>query len=750
MNFQPPDWTTLAHPRGRLLFSAMGRLWLGSLGVVAATAQAQTSPPLPLSAPGAASAPSAEPTQRVEVSGAADDRRNASVSKFVLTGEDIRRYGDTTLADVLRRVPGVSVGNTSGRANEIRLRGMGNGYTQVLVNGEPVPPGFSMDSISPNLIERIEVQRSATADQSTQAIAGTLAITLRRSLPAGQTELKAGAARADGRPSAGNLSSQIGGRDGKLSWTLGAQLGREENRWPSQTEVAAQDDSGTSLYARRIDTNERQTMWTLALTPRLHWTTDEQRSLTLDGLLQRQHGSYSGQESRTVLSGEPPDFGHSLLTADTHWTQARSSLNWKTQVGADGRLNLKASAALYRRRSSSVMDADDPAGEWIYLSAVESKMEDSSLTLTGKYALGLGDAHSLGLGWDGQHGHRSENRLQDESSSGNYPALDVDESYSALVSRLALYAQDEWTLRPGASAYAGLRWEGLQTRTSGNVLDAVKHRSSVFSPTVQLLWKIPDTRGDQLRLSLARTYKAPTARELIPRRWVTADNSATKPNYQGNPDLLPELAWGLDLGYERYLSGDGFIGANVYGRRIAQVVTQRIYEDNGTWITSPYNHGGARVLGLELEAKAKLRSLLGADSADMDLRSGLTRNWSRVDQVPGPGNSVNQQAPLTLNLGADWRLASAPLTLGASYGFEKRGSVRLSELHHVSGNPKRTLDAYGLWKVNPSTRLRLTLANLLAPTDTVNTLYHDDSLSQQQQISTRSFPSLRLGLELNL
>jgi outer membrane receptor for ferrienterochelin and colicin len=77
-------------------------------------------------------------------------------------------------------LPGVTVDGVAGRDRTIRLRGLGNGYARVLLNGDPVPPGFSLDSLEPSQIERIEILRAPTADLGAQAIAGTINIVLRR------------------------------------------------------------------------------------------------------------------------------------------------------------------------------------------------------------------------------------------------------------------------------------------------------------------------------------------------------------------------------------------------------------------------------------------------------------------------------------------------------------------------------------------------------------------------------------------
>jgi outer membrane receptor protein involved in Fe transport len=72
------------------------------------------------------------------------------------------------------------------------MRGLGGGYTQVLINGERAPAGFAIDSLAPDVIERIEVLRAASAEFSTQSIAGTINIVLKKAVKAAQRELKLG------------------------------------------------------------------------------------------------------------------------------------------------------------------------------------------------------------------------------------------------------------------------------------------------------------------------------------------------------------------------------------------------------------------------------------------------------------------------------------------------------------------------------------------------------------------------------
>ena len=138
--------------------------------------------------------------QKVEIKGAAasyDPCRDDTASKTVVTSEEIQKYGDTSVNDVLKRVPGITVSGAAGRSGgEIRMRGLGNGYTQILINGERAPAGFAIDSLAPDVIERIEVLRAASAEFSTQSIAGTINIVLKKALKAASARSSSAKPRA--------------------------------------------------------------------------------------------------------------------------------------------------------------------------------------------------------------------------------------------------------------------------------------------------------------------------------------------------------------------------------------------------------------------------------------------------------------------------------------------------------------------------------------------------------------------------
>ncbi len=117
-------------------------------------------------------------------------RRESTAAKIVIGREEIEKQGDATLGEVLKRLPGVTIGGAPGRGGAIRMRGLGGGYTQILMDGERVPPGFSIDALTPEQVERIEILRAPTAETGARAIAGTINIVLREGQKANPDDLK--------------------------------------------------------------------------------------------------------------------------------------------------------------------------------------------------------------------------------------------------------------------------------------------------------------------------------------------------------------------------------------------------------------------------------------------------------------------------------------------------------------------------------------------------------------------------------
>ena len=462
--------------------------------------------------------------QQVEVKGNAyDPRRDDTASKIVVGSEEILKYGDTTVTDVLKRLPGITVTGAAGRAGgEIRMRGLGSGYTQILLNGERAPAGFSLDSLAPELIERIEILHAASAEYSTQSIAGTINVVLKKTVKTAQRELKLGA--GGGRDAfSRNGSLQWSDKDGMLSYSLAASVYRYDYDYGGVHDSPALDlgylPDGRQNLLRLISGDGRGRSEGLNLAPRLNWNTAGGDSLTAQFFLNAgRSNSHSNYQTQTVL-GARPDYDGNGSASGNHQAFGRADLSWVHKLDGGAKLELGLRSMLTDNSADTTTQGQIDGLGLVLERTVRVEAMYRTLSSSGKYSSPWMPGHALAMGWDGTVSRREEQRRQRERDlpGGSVPVAS-DDNFDADVKLLAAYAQDEWDITPRWAMYAGLRWEGIATRTSGNLFDVVDQRSSVWSPLLQTLWKLPDT---QVATSCAWRSRAPTRRHR-PRTWCRA------------------------------------------------------------------------------------------------------------------------------------------------------------------------------------------------------------------------------------
>jgi outer membrane receptor protein involved in Fe transport len=665
---------------------------------------------------------------RVEVTGPGSDnlRRNDTAGKLVVGREELLQYGDNALSGVLKRLPGLSV-----TGSEVRMRGLGAGYTQILINGDPSPQGFAVDSLAPELIERIEIMRMTSAEFSAQAVAGSINIVLRRGVSRARRELKL-QAEHDQRWNPG-ATLQLSGRDGAHSYSVAGTLSRTAYDNGARIREILAGEEGEVTTQRVFDERYLGSIAKASLAPRLNWTLDGGDTVSWQSLLEVARIDNRGGARETTLQGEATRSPVSDYRSRIHNDTLRSDAGWTRRTGGDGKLTVKAGISINRRDIDYAFHgANANSVPWL-VRKVASSASDSSTTSSGKYLTPLWPGHSFGAGWDGSFTRRSETRLQRDSTPQGAPFYALDQDYTADVKRVALYAQDEWDVTPRLQAYLGLRWEGLDTGTVGRAMDKVQIRSSVWSPVLQMLWKLPQRERDQLRFALSRSYKAPLTRNLVPRRYtINNGNGPTNPDVEGNPKLQPELAWGVDAAYESYFGKGGVLGVSAYARRISGVTLQRLFQDGATWVSTFANGGRADSRGVEFDAKFPLAALLPGAPA-IDLRANASRNWSRSNSVPGPHNRLGEQTPLTANLGLDYRVTAA-WSAGFNFNYQGGGPARITPALSSDNGPARILDLYALWKTGNASQLRLSIANALRQ-DRRSGQYHADGFGSTARIT---------------
>ncbi len=671
--------------------------------------------------------------------GAYDARRDDTATKIVVGRDEILKFGDTSVLDVLKRLPGVTVVSSGPRGGgEIRMRGLGSGYTQVLVDGQRMAAGYTAESIAPENIERIEIIRAATAELSTQAIAGTINIVLRKIVKTAQRDLTLRAAAGEGGGVSPGFNVQVADRRDKLSYSIAANGSRNNfQRTSPITEVFNKPDGELTLLRPHSFTDDGH-FSRLGLQPRLNWALPGGETLSWNSRLNLFNFVRNNYDSSTALIGSPSAFPYVAERKNQRGHVFNTDLSWAGKLSSGAKVDVKVGAFTGRQREADRhLGYQSREGAQLTRDTVALYDRESGYSSTGKVAQSLGEGHALAAGWDAGADRRNIARREN--------AL-AEELYGAQVRRLAVFAQDEWNVTHNWSVYAGARWEGISTLSSGNSFAPVRSRSSVLSPILQTLYKIPGAKGDQLRFALARTYRPPGTFSLMPRRSKTLNNSATELEFAGNPDLRPELALGFDTAYEHYWAEGAMVSISASMREIDDVMRAATRQDAaGGWYSLPINDGKARTRGLEFEAKFPLKSIINSAPA-LDVRVSLARNWSSVDAVSGPNNRLAQQTPFSGSVGVDYK--TGRLTTGASYAFRNGGPVRISENEATYVSVRRDLEAYALWKFDARNQLRVTLTNLLGEDKFDERIYSDSNGVERRIAVYPNGVNLRLALEL--
>jgi iron complex outermembrane receptor protein len=217
------------------------------------------------------------------------------------------------------------------------------------------------------------------------------------------------------------------------------------------------------------------------------------------------------------------------------------------------------------------------------------------------------------------------------------------------------------------------------------------------------------------------------------------------------------MATGIDVAFERYLPGGGVLSANVFHRQITDLIRYTVAQQSSPswapgqdrWVSSPLNLGDATTQGIELEAKFRLDQLR-AGALPLDIRSNLSLFSSRVKQVPGPDNRLDQQPGMTANLGADYRVRSIPLTVGGNLNWNPDYDTRRSEQQWAYQGTKRVLDVYGQWRFSPATALRLTVSNFTSRDYLTSSTYSGNGVSETSRNTSPSWRNVQLRLEMKI
>ncbi|MCK7598977.1 TonB-dependent receptor [Microbulbifer sp. CAU 1566] len=120
----------------------------------------------------------------------------------IVTQDDAGNFSDQNVAELLQRMPGITLQKSEGEGKFVNLRGLGAGMVSVRMDGGAMANAgggtnetledraFSLDSLPSDVLQSIEVNKSLTPDMELDAIGGSINVRTLSALDRGKNSLK--------------------------------------------------------------------------------------------------------------------------------------------------------------------------------------------------------------------------------------------------------------------------------------------------------------------------------------------------------------------------------------------------------------------------------------------------------------------------------------------------------------------------------------------------------------------------------
>ncbi|WP_224963550.1 TonB-dependent receptor plug domain-containing protein [Acinetobacter guillouiae] len=546
----------------------------------------------------------------------AKDPDISAVAKTIVTREEMLQFGDQSVNDALRRAAGFQMPTPGqgprGSSGSGSMHFRGGGAPVFLINGEAVQGGprggmSIVDSITPEMIERIEITKQPSVAQASVASSAVINIILKEPLDdariSGNVKLGYGITQSDQKEEQRkNIIVQADGRDG--AWIYSVSANQMWNDSKSSTEI--ENINGTRQQIRT--TNRTNTMFA----PRVEYQIDDQQKLVSE-IFYRKNES-DGSSSNQVQNDQNDSI----------------------------RLNTR-----YERKDKG--DSDK-----VRLSI--EKQNETESTRSNQYSSYIDETvNEYGLAYDGV-------RKFDESKQVKF-GLDAraNELASNIADtldeqRYALYLESSWKFTKHQTLTLGARQEWLER--SG----LVEYSDQNLSPVLAYRFDFSDQWS--LQTNISRAFKSPNSNNLMPTVSVSTDadaGSINNPDRGGNPNLLPEKITALEttLGYNTTAGG---VNITAFHRDIDDYIEKVIRQEGTRFVERPYNQDQATTYGVEVSGRYALKQTDNGHS--FMLNGQLSTVRAKIEDSDHNTRLASDVAPYTASTGVSynyqpWQLASS-------------------------------------------------------------------------------------------
>ncbi|CAB1212356.1 TonB-dependent receptor plug domain-containing protein [Acinetobacter bouvetii] len=546
----------------------------------------------------------------------AKDPDISAVAKTIVTREEMLQFGDQSVNDALRRAAGFQMPTPGqgprggGGASGMRFRG--GGAPVFLINGEAVQGGprggmSIVDSLTPDMIERIEITKQPSVAQASVASSAVINIILKQPLDnariSGNVRLGYGLAKSDQQEEQRkNISLQADGRDNAWLYSLSAN-----QMWNDTTSITQTQSNGQSREQKRVTDRKSQ-----MLAPRVEYELDDQQKLVAE-LFYRNNESEGSRDDQ--LQNDKND---------------------------SIRLNTR-----YERKDKGNSDK-------IRLSVEQqNETESTRSTLLNSYTDET--VNEYGIAYDGVR-KLDENKQIKFGTDIHSNELESNVSQTLDEQQYALYAEGSWKFTDRQTITLGARQEWI------NRSGLVEYSDHHLSPVLAHRFDFDDHWS--LQTNISQAFKSPKADRLLPTVSISTDSDAgslNNPDRAGNPDLRPEkiTAYESTLGYN---TPSGGINITAFQREIDDYIEKVIRQEGTRFVERPVNQDNASTYGVEIAGRYALKQTENGHS--FMLNGQLSTVRAKVEDINHQERLVSDVAPYTASAGLSynyqpWRIATS-------------------------------------------------------------------------------------------
>lgn len=623
-----------------------------------------------------------------------------------------QRFEPLTAGDALKRGPSVTFLSDVLESDGVRIRGLDSAYTQILINGERVPGAnldrsFFVDRIPAELIERVEVVRSSSANRSGDAVAGAINIVLRDAMSLDGGYVRLGALKWEDSPYGewgGTYGAVWGGQVGPGRLLIGGNI--QDRRNPKQKFSERYEEPGGELTDTEAQTDTRD-------------GTDYSANLSYEMPVAGGNLELSGVFVRTDRVQDESSIEYDEGDIDDVAKINENPLdiltdNWSVNGRYEremlgGETTFKLGYATIDDEQFEQEEELDVGDEVIEGERTRTNVTDEEIQAAIEHKIELSGGMELEFGVQYSKKDRDTSVFSAEAEVEDEPAfralLDSEyEDFEAVdggVNTIEETRIDPYIMLSGengpAKWEAGLRYETTDFSITDETVDADDRTNDkdygVLLPSASVRLRLSDS--DRITASVARTVRRPNFDFLSP---AVLGGEYGDNDFIGNPDLEPETAWGADLGFERRLGRRGVIGVNAFYRDITDLIEltntgaysetaledyedaiddgatpEEAAEELVSYVLTAENVGDGQVWGVEFDLSTPL------DFIGME-HTGVFLNYSWLDSSVEDflgDRRFNSQSDYVFNVGFTQDIPTWGAAFGATYRKQGDAASRI-------------------------------------------------------------------------